>query len=1805
MALKILFDSTHNPIPPTILLANRRGNCYGMLPNCYALNVEDCFNGKPFFTFKISKYDNGKVFHLWNKVKDFKLIYCLEWDMWFEITVELDDSDETIKTIFASGLAQSELSNVRLYGIEINTENDIARDDYVIPTTLYNPSKPGASLLNRIMTGKASHYRIAHVDDSIKDIQRTFSFDNVSIKDALDEIAQEIGCLVIYGNGNNKLENEHSCPERTISLYDLKKVCKNCGTRYDTYSSCPKCGSTDYISGYGHDTPILVSKDNLTSEVIYSADTDSMKNCFHLVAGDDLMTATVRNCNPNGTAYIFQISDEDKLDMPTELVEKLNSYNKSYDYYYYEYQSNLSSELVQDYNTLVAKYQEYDSEIPTLPETSIGYAQLMENVYNVIDFDSYLTTSLMPTYHMQDTTAETEVSKLTQANLSPIGVSNIKSISSATADSYVLEMAKIIVDSRYRVKIDTSSFNKDSLVWTGNFIVTNYSDEDDTATSNSVNVIVTEDYERFIKQKIDKVFSKNDTEDYSISSVMKMSLGVDGETFSGEFVEALKRYSLSMLKTMLDCCQGCISVLTEQGIGNAELWKNSTPDMYTKFYLQYYNKSRAIEAEISVRQKEVNIIEKVMDNIDTEREFIRNELNFEKYLGTDLWKTFCAYRRDDEYSNNNYISDGLSNKELFQNAMAFIEEANKELYKSATLQHNITSTLKNLLAVKEFAPLVDYFEVGNWIRIEVDGSIYKLRLLKYSIDFDNFTEINVTFSDVEKYKDCATDVKSVLDQASSMNRTYNYVSKQSSKGDEALRQIEGWQKDSLAMTDIKLINDADNQDILWDSHGMIFRKFDSITGEYDPNLIRIINSTISISTDGGKITRTAIGNFLYRDLETGEIIRTCGINGETVIGKLLLGEQLGIYNNGGTLKFDRNGLVITNDINTFTVNPNDSKKLLALSSHDKDILYVDENGMLHIEGDGAGLDISANDSVNGLSSRIQANAEGLSAEINRATSAEGSLSTRIIANADGLSAEIERASSAEGNLSTRIQANADGLSAEIERANKEEGSLSTRIQANADGLSAEIKRANDSEGQLSNKIATNAEGISAEITRAKSAESGLSSSINSTKEELSNKIQVNAEGLSAEITRAKGAEGDLSTSISATAEAIRTEVKNTTDGLDSKIDQTASEIRQEVTDKYNGLDSKITQTADNITSTVSKTYVTTATYEDGIADVKADATTKADNALASAKTDATAKANTAESNAKADTTEKLKSYSTTIEMNSAIKQTADNITSTVSKKVGKDEVISAINQSAESITISASKINLQGAVTFSCLDSDAQNQITTAQSTANSASSAASSAQSTANSASSLASSAQSLASSANSTINSWGYDTNNTYINGGKIYTGTITANQIAAHSITTDELATDAIQSIGYVAGTGTYSTTGTFFNLADGSIKSPNFAIDSSGSAYFNGAISSVSGNIGGIDIFSDHIGNSDTGMSVTGWNGVSNTGWRLWVRQMNNSTYGASNGGLRVDKDGTTYIGKLNVADSNMTVGGKVTFTGTVDMSGATVKLPSDFNIGGGATDPTYATTMSISGDKLSLKSDTTTLKTVTIGTAVVDGKSISPSTVTSTGGIKAGTWLSASSSLQIGDKFYVYSDGSGAEVTNRLIVGGHFVTQSEVYFQNFSGNGQTTGGNNLIIFTGGSSDGHVLMRSSSSIRYKDVISELNSKDINKLYDIPTYWFKYKSGYLIDEDERVDKPIPGFIVEDFEDIMPIAINHNSDGSPEMWNNEIITPLMFEMIKDTHSETMSAKDRVAVLENEIEELKETNKRLENTLNRILQVD
>ena len=947
MSIKINFDMANNPDSPTLILAYRDGRKIGKIV-ADGIVVKDSMINPSEISFRARKFLNGEKNTLWDKIVDFKLIWYQESDLWFEISVEIDESNETIKNVSCTQLAQAELSQIKLYNIEINTENDIARDDYLIPTVLHNPEHPEASLLHRIME-KAPHYSIAHVDSTIANIQRTFSFDETTIPDSFQSIAEEIGCLFVYHSNSDK----NGKIQRAFSVYDLESNCHVCGHRGEFTSVCPKCGSSYIDEGYGEDTTVFVTSDELADNIQFKSDVGSIKNCFKLEAGDDLMTATIRNCNPNGTDYIWYISDDVKTDMSEGLVEKIESYDSLYSTYQDDYVIDVNSSILGQYNNLVSKYQEYNEDLQKISSPIKGYPSLMTAIYNTIDLLLFLESGLMPNADMSDTNALEQSALLTTENLSPVAVTDVSKISLATANSVVLSMAKVVIDPRYRVKIDSSSL--EGQVWTGNFIVTNYSDDDDMAVSNVVSVVVNDDYEGFVQQKLDKAVKDKDEDNLSIIGLFKM----DYDSFCTE----LKKYCLNSLNSFHDACQACIDILIEQGVADFETWADSEENLYDNLYTPYYKKLKAIESETKIRQEEINLIAGVYDTdgflvqdglqpyLNDTKEEIQNKLDFQKYLGNELWLEFCTHRREDKYSNENYISDGLTNSELFEKALEFIKVAKNEIYKSAELQHSILSDLKNLLVIKKFRPLIKYFETGNWIRIMVDDKVYKLRLLEYEIDFDNIGSLSVEFSDVLKTSNGESDQKSIMSKVTSIASSYNSVQRQASQGSKGNEIIRQWNENGLDATNTRIIGGAGNQTQTWDSHGMLFRKYDSVTDTYDDEQLKIINSTMAITSDNWETTKTAIGAYYYVDPVSKKVTKAYGVNAEVIVGQLIIGKQLGIYNDNEQLKFDENGLEVSNANNSVivSINPND-QSVFNIKSNNENVLSFKE-GNLTIVGD--------------------------------------------------------------------------------------------------------------------------------------------------------------------------------------------------------------------------------------------------------------------------------------------------------------------------------------------------------------------------------------------------------------------------------------------------------------------------------------------------------------------------------------------------------------------------------------------------------------------------------------------------------------------------------------------------------------------------------------------------------------------------------------------------------------------------------------------------------------------------------------
>lgn len=134
------------------------------------------------------------------------------------------------------------------------------------------------------------------------------------------------------------------------------------------------------------------------------------------------------------------------------------------------------------------------------------------------------------------------------------------------------------------------------------------------------------------------------------------------------------------------------------------------------------------------------------------------------------------------------------------------------------------------------------------------------------------------------------------------------------------------------------------------------------------------------------------------------------------------------------------------------------------------------------------------------------------------------------------------------------------------------------------------------------------------------------------------------------------------------------------DGLSVNLTSLSTKINNDYS-TTTAMNAAIKSSVDGLSSTVSQTYATTQNVKSSLAEADTNAKKYADTAqstaISQAQQDATSKADAAESNAKADTANKLKNYSTTVAMNSAIKQMADSITLSVSKTYATGASLSA------------------------------------------------------------------------------------------------------------------------------------------------------------------------------------------------------------------------------------------------------------------------------------------------------------------------------------------------------------------------------------------------------------------------------------------------------------------------------------------------------------------------------------------------
>lgn len=163
-----------------------------------------------------------------------------------------------------------------------------------------------------------------------------------------------------------------------------------------------------------------------------------------------------------------------------------------------------------------------------------------------------------------------------------------------------------------------------------------------------------------------------------------------------------------------------------------------------------------------------------------------------------------------------------------------------------------------------------------------------------------------------------------------------------------------------------------------------------------------------------------------------------------------------------------------------------------------------------------------------------------------------------------------------------------------------------------------------------------------------------------------------------------------------------------------------------------------------------------------------------------------------------------------------------------------------------------------------------------------------------------------------NSIVN-WCYNNNKTYIDGAKIYTGTITADAIAAKSIKSNKLDVDTLGAISANLGTviaGVIQSAeygknnkGIKISLDDGTLDSKNFSIDAQGNVSIDGTIYATNGTLSNLLI----VGNKGIACEYEMGAGSGSTKQTVRISEGKisfSNIYTSQEGSSRVDTE--TYI-----------------------------------------------------------------------------------------------------------------------------------------------------------------------------------------------------------------------------------------------------------------------------------------------------------
>ena len=376
------------------------------------------------------------------------------------------------------------------------------------------------------------------------------------------------------------------------------------------------------------------------------------------------------------------------------------------------------------------------------------------------------------------------------------------------------------------------------------------------------------------------------------------------------------------------------------------------------------------DAQVSLASVEAELeeIEAGYEDLLASIEAIHESVAITSYFSESEYDELSYYIYEGSYTDEYIaVTSSMTYAQKFEQMKTLYDRAVTKMTRISEPTHEFSLDVENFLFAKEFEQWSEQLKTGCLINVELDiGDVALLFLSNMTVNYEDKT-LSMTFGNRFSRFDPKAIFNGVLGGIKKSTNSINYIK-------DILYPVKEGEfdamKEAIESSGILTKNAAlasVNQEILIDDTGILGRKLLE-DGTYDPKQIKVTNQTIVFTDDGWETSRTGIGNFLFNNPLTGEVEEHYGVIADTLIGSLVLSEEVGIYNPSNSITLDRSGFTLTSDYTgdqpskmVFTI----QKKLLNEDGNPyySKQLYIDDDGNLVLNGS-ISIYTSSGDSTN-------------------------------------------------------------------------------------------------------------------------------------------------------------------------------------------------------------------------------------------------------------------------------------------------------------------------------------------------------------------------------------------------------------------------------------------------------------------------------------------------------------------------------------------------------------------------------------------------------------------------------------------------------------------------------------------------------------------------------------------------------------------------------------------------------------------------------------------------------------------------